>query len=227
MKLNVSKKVVKRVITDETLEKMRTSRLENVPDLTLSVTDKSARVTVSRKMMQELNLNNYGATYDVLEDGSGVVFVVLDEENSSFLTGTKKKDKKSRGISHGGFIDSLIATGLIPAEHIATSEEGEQSIIRGLELLLGFDLEKIEETFDTGEIEIQGAYRIVASKNKPVGKKGEEDDDDNDEPVKTAEEVIADATGETVKEVILASEQEVEAIVADAQKATEKDDDWA
>lgn len=163
IKLQPRQKAFTRVITAETLEKLRASRRANQSDFTLSFTEKSGnKFTVSSAAFEQLGLDKNSVSFDVVtsdtegatESDFGAYVIVMAEDKGIFFTGKKVKEgkdgkagEKSKSITYNELIDDLQKLGLVAEDAKANDS-------------FKFDFEAVE--YPTDE-EILAVYKIVPS----------------------------------------------------------------
>ena len=183
MKFNVRTKAYERVMTEETLRKLRETRRANQADLTLSFTENTGnRFTISQAALEELTLDVNSASFDVVE-GDGAYLLVLEGNQGIFFKGNKVKEngKKSKTITYDKLVEDLQELGQVPAM---------ADVIAG-KTKAHFDLVKVEEEIESEDesFKILSAWKLVISTK---AKAAESEDDE----VSDADGVEEEVTGE-------------------------------
>lgn len=190
----VRTKAYERVMSEETLRKLRETRRANQADFTLSCTEGTGnRFTISQAALEELTLDVNSASFDVVgltnEDGSandpsevGAYLLVLKDTQGIFFKGSKAKDggKKSKTITYDKLVEDLQAIGQVPAE-----------LIKGQTKAL-FDLVKVEGDVESGDPDFQilSAWKLVPSTKTKSSDEAEET---------TTEESVTDTFDDVVE----------------------------
>lgn len=166
---NVRTKAFVRIMSEETLAKLRATRRANQSDFTLSCNEKSGnRFTISQAAFEELGLDKNSASFDVTfaqnEDGTvndpsevGAYLLVIEGDKGIFFKGAKVVKevggKKSKTITYDQLVEDLQSIGQVPA-----------NIVNG-ETKAHFDLQKVEGDIESGDPEfvILSAWKLVIS----------------------------------------------------------------
>ena len=198
----INTKVYERVMTEETLAKLRATRRANQADFTLTFTEKSGnKFIISQAALEELTLDKNSATFDVITDSpnpaeNGAYIIILEGDSGAFFKGKKvkasadgKEGKKSKSITYEKLIAELQQLGLVPSD--------EEIVVSKTKVF--FDFEKVEEEIESGDpnYKILSAWKLVAS-TKTKG--SEEDDNDENLPDARVETAEVEAVAEQVEE---------------------------